>query len=166
MKFLFSILIFTSLVFSQFNVNECIADTTVTNFQISDFINKANSLLKGDIVKAERKFKTGKGYWEVKMIASDGGEVRFDFDLKTGELIEAESSEGPFNYNLNPFFSNTDLQTAKIKTENELGMKIMKWEFKSVKEKWEWRFWYLTKTGAPQLRVDADSGEFITSGKK
>jgi len=165
LKFLITLILITGLVIC-FNTKQAKADTTLTKFQISDFINKANALIKGDIVKAERKFKAGKGFWEIKMIAEDGGEVRFDFDLKTCELIEAESSEGPFNYNLNPFFSNVDLQTAKLKTENELGMKIMKWEFKPVKEKWEWRFWYLSKTGVPQLRVDADSGEFITSGKK
>lgn len=161
-----SVSIFLLLISVNFYFSELYADSTKSNLQITDFINKANGLIQGEIVKAERKFKSGKGYWEIKMIAKDGGEIKFEFDLKNGELMEAESSDGPFNYNLNPHSKNTDLQTAKSKTETELEMKIMKWEYKPVKEKWEWRFWYLNKTGVPQLRVDAETGEFITSGRK
>lgn len=135
-------------------------------FGIKDCIDKVQLLIPGDVIEIKKKFVSERGFWEVELISESGSEVEFEIDLETGEWILIKSEDGEFDYEFTPITSVVSFQTAKKTIEQSLGRKILKWEFVQKKDKWEYGFWYLTKSGASQIKVDAESGEIISKSKR
>lgn len=134
-------------------------------FGIKECIDKTTSLIPGDVIKIEKKFVSNKGIWEVKSIAESGSEINYKINLDDGSWIQMVSGDGPFDYDFTPQDGHVSFQTAKAAVEESLGTKMLKWEYRLNKDKWEYGFWHLTKTGRPQIRVDAESGKIVTKSR-
>lgn len=129
---------------------------------IKESIDKTTQLIPGDVIKVEKKFVSNNALWEVKSITDGGSEINFKINIEDGNWIIISSNDGPFDYDFTPQENYASFQTAKNTVEESLGRNILKWEYRLNKDKWEYGFWHLTKSGRAQIRVDAESGKIIT----
>lgn len=129
--------------------------------KISEIADYISSLLKCDIVKIEKKYKSENIIWIADIITSGGGTVRIEVNSDTKDILHILASEGPFDYNFVPFENAVSFDDAKNITEKQYSRKILKWALRKNKGKFEYNFWMFTKTGKAQLRIDAESGEAI-----
>ena len=132
---------------------------------LQEVIEFSLNLYKGEITKVEKKFKKDIPVWVIDMNASNGGSISFEISSGGNILLGIKAVEGPFDYDIKPGEEFVSLSSAKKTAEEFTSQKVLKWEFKQVKEKFEYGFWLFTKNGKAQVRVDAVSGEIITKRK-
>lgn len=124
------------------------------------------SLINGEIISAEKKFKNEIAYWKIDLITEERGGLSFEISGSANSVIKIISSEGPFDYEILPSKEHVKYSEACKTAEASVGMKILKWNYLKVKDKWEYHFWVFTKSGKAEVRVDAETGEVIKKKKK
>jgi hypothetical protein len=133
---------------------------------VKNAIDYAKSIVAGEIVKVEKKFKSGIPIWEVTMISSGGGKVVIEIGYNNLKLIYISAPEGPYDYFINPGNNIVSFPDARSTAEAYTGEAVLKWVLKEYRGKWEYNFWHFTKTGRAQVRVDAETGQIITKQTK
>jgi hypothetical protein len=139
--------------------------TKITD-EVKLVIEHARSILNGEIVKIEKKFKSGNPLWEVTMLTSGGGKAVIDISCKDPKLLNISAPEGPYDYSVNTGYNFISFSEAKNSAEAHAGEPVLKWVLKEHNGKWEYNFWHFTKTGRAQVRVDAETGKIITKQTK
>lgn len=134
--------------------------------KISDIADFISSLIKCEVVKIEKKYKSGNTIWVADILTSGGGSLRIEVNSDKKDILYISASEGPFDYNIVPDDNSVSFDEARITAEKQYSRKILKWAFKKNKGKYEYNFWIFTKTGKAQLRIDAESGETIVKTGK
>lgn len=140
-------------------------DTNAKIADIADIIESAGKIIDGDIVKAERKFKKNILIWKINVLMSSGGFVNMELSAADKKILQIEAEEGPFEYELTPADGIITFNSAKKKSEEHSGQKILKWNLKQNKDKFEYSFWMFTKSGKAQVKIDAESGDLILNSK-
>ncbi len=133
---------------------------------IVDAINFALGLFEGSVTKAEKKFKKDIPIWEIDLITVERGSVEIEISSSDKNLIKVISDEGPFEYEIKPEENFIPFSSARKTAEEKAGQKILKWSYYKNRSRWEYNFWLFTKSGRAQVRVDAETGEVITTKKK
>jgi uncharacterized membrane protein YkoI len=143
------------------------SDTNSSNIvNIVEAIGFTTQLLDGDIVKAERKFKRDIPIWKIDMITKEKGSFEVEISAVDKSLIRIDADEGPFEYEIRPDESLISFSEAKNIAEQMTGQKTLKWNLYKNRNTWEYNFWIFIKSGKAQVRVDAASGDIITSKKR
>jgi uncharacterized membrane protein YkoI len=132
-----------------------------TNVKITKVIEKLIEIFPGEIVKIEKKFKKNSPFWNVEMISGQGSSLEFEISSDENKIFSIEANEGPYEYEIIPDESIAPFSTAKKTAEEHTSQKILRWNFKYIKDKPEYSFWLFTKSGKAQLKIDAVSGEII-----
>lgn len=138
---------------------------SVSQVSIKDAVDYVHSLIDGEIISAEKKFKKNLLVWEIKLITYHRGIILFEVSAIDKTLIKLSAEEGPFDYEINNSYGIVAYSIAKKTAEDQSGQKTLKWNFFRNKDKWEYNFWLFTKSGKAQLRIDAESGEIIKKKK-
>lgn len=133
---------------------------------IVDAINFALGYFEGTVTKAEKKFKKDIPIWEIDLITAERGSIELEISSSDKNLIKVISSEGPFDYEIKPDKNFIAFSSAKKTAEDLTGQKILKWNYYKNRSRWEYNFWLFTKSGRAQVRVDAETGEVVSSKKK
>lgn len=133
---------------------------------ISKVIEMTQNLIQSDIQKVEKKVVKDIPVWKVITLTQSGGMIKFEFKFNEIELLQIDSEEGPFDYDLIPKKEFLSFATAKSTAEKHSGLKILKWSLKEIKQNWEYSFWVFTKSGKAHIRVNALSGEIIVKKSK
>lgn len=171
-KIFFSILFLLSFIILTKGKNEPIKYNQTsnnfldTNVNIKNAIDYTLSIIEGEIIKVEKKYKKGNPLWNINLITKEKATIELELDLKSDKVLSIEASEGPFSYDIKPDSNLVSFSTAKKSAEELAGEKVLKWRFNQNREKWEYSFWLFTKSGTAQVKVDAESGEIITKQKK
>jgi len=139
-------------------------DTNV-NVSIIDAIDFINSICKGKIVKIEKKFKKEIPVWKFNLLLKEGSSLEIELSDNENKLLQIEANEGPYEYEIISRSGFISFTSAKKIAEEHTSQKILKWNLKQVKNKFEYNFWLFTKSGKAQVRVDAETGEIITKSK-
>lgn len=137
-----------------------------TNVKIGNVIEFVSTIIEGDIIKAEKKFKKNIQMWKVNVHMPSGGFVEMEISASEKKILQIEADEGPFEYEIAPGEGIVSFNSAKKNAEDHSGQKILKWVLKQNKEKYEYNFWVFTKSGKAQVKIDADSGDLILNNKK
>lgn len=163
-----NIAIFTITVFNLFKLTAVYSSGLNTGCLKSDsdsgiiiVIESVRNLIQCEIQKVEKKVIKEIPVWKVNAIIFTGGSISFEFSFDEIELIQINADEGPFDYDLQPLKESVSFSSARITAENQSGLKTLKWCFKKVKQNWEYNLWVFTKSGKPQIRINAITGELI-----
>lgn len=142
-------------------------DTNKNNhLSIIDAVNFISEISPGEIVSAEKKFRKDNPVWELILLTEPGSAVKFEVSYFERTILSVISDETPVKYDLRPSENFISLsQAIKIVSEHT-PQNVLKWKFHKIKDSWEYSFWLFTKSGKAQLRLNAESGEIISSKKK
>lgn len=151
---------------NQIKYSETVNNFLDTNVKIGNVIEFVSSIIVGDIIKAEKKFKKNIQIWKVNVHLPSGGFVEMEISASEKKILQIEADEGPFEYDLAPGEGIVSFNSAKKNAEDHSGQKILKWILKQNKEKFEYNFWVFTKSGKAQVKIDAGSGDLILNNKK
>lgn len=142
-------------------------DTNTSNlYTISDAIDYTLNLLECDITKAEKKFRKDIPVWKVNAITKERGTIVVEISSTDKTLISIDAGEGPFDYEIKPDKDLIPFSEAKKKAEDHSGQKTLKWKYLKNKNNWEYNFWVFIKSGKAQIRIDAATGDIVTTKKK
>ncbi|MBK8981949.1 MAG: hypothetical protein IPM38_06415 [Ignavibacteria bacterium] len=142
-------------------------DTNKNNhLSIVDAVNFISEKSHGEIVSAEKKFRKDNPVWEINLITEPGSAVKIEVSYFERSVLSMISDETPFTYDLRPSENFISLTEAIRIVSEHTQQNVMKWKFHKVKDNWEYNFWLFTKSGKAQLRLNAESGEIISSKKK
>ena len=150
----------------HFKYSETVNNFLDTNVKIGNVIEYVGTIIEGDIIKAEKKFKKNIQIWKVDVHLPSGGFVEIEISASEKNILQIEADEGPFEYDLEPGDGMVSFNTAKKNAEDHSGLKILKWILKQNKEKYEYNFWVFTKSGKAQVKIDAGTGDLILNNKK
>ncbi len=142
-------------------------DTNKNNhLSIFDAVNFITEISPGEIISAEKKFRKDNPVWELILVTEQGSAVKFEVSYYERTILSVVSDETPFAYELRPSQKFISLSEAIKIVSSHTPQNVMKWKFHKVKDSWEYNFWLFTKSGKAQLRLNAESGEIISSKKK
>jgi len=137
-----------------------------SNFNAKKAIDFANDIFKGEVIKLEKKYKKDISIWKINMQNDNGSPLEIETSYIDGKLQSLKGDEGPFDYEAEPGMEMNTFTSARKAAEEHSGKKILKWNLLRNKDKWEYNFWVFVKSGKPQIKVDAESGEIIRTKKK
>lgn len=137
-----------------------------TNAKITEVIENLLKVIPGDIIKIEKGFKKNELMWKVNMIYGEGSVIKFEVSSDGNSILSIIADEGPYDYEIKPGASLIPYSSAKKTAENHTSKKVLKWNLKQNKDKYEYSFWLFTKSGKAHVKVDADTGDIITGRKK
>lgn len=142
-------------------------DTNIVKLiSITDAAEYVMRFCDGEVTKAEIKFKKDIPIWKVDLLTKDRGSVKFEMSAFDKSLIRIDASEGPFNYEIKPDNGMIPFSEAQRTAEDHTGLKTLKWNLFKNKKNWEYNFWLFIKSGKAQVRINAETGEIVTSKKK
>lgn len=142
-------------------------DTNIIKLiSITDAAEYVMRFCDGEVTKAEIKFKKDIPIWKVDLLTKDRGSVKFEISAFDKSLIRIDAPEGPFSYEIIPDNGMISFSVAQKKAEDHTGLKTLKWNLFKNKKNWEYNFWLFIKSGKAQVRVNAETGEIITTKKK
>ncbi len=150
----------------HFKYSETVNNFLDTNVKIGNAIEYAGTIIVGDVVKAEKKFKKNIQIWILNIHLPSGGFVEMEISASEKKILQIKADEGPFEYDLEPGEGIVSFNSAKKNAEDHSGLKILKWVLKQNKEKYEYNFWVFTKSGKAQVKIDAGTGDLILNNKK
>ena len=120
-----------------------------------DIIEKAESIVDGEVVKAEREDDV----WELVMVTDDGSFVHLEIS-EDGELIEAKGKESPFEYDFDPGDDFVGLGEAIDTVESYYEGETTRWHFEETDGgKWVYKFWVEGAGKNSKVYVNAETGE-------
>jgi uncharacterized membrane protein YkoI len=142
-------------------------DTNIVKLTgIKEAIDNVMQLTEGDVTKAERKFSKDIPVWKVDVITNDRGIIKVELSALDNSLVRIDSDEGPFDYEIKPQKDLISFGEAKKTAEGYTGQKTLKWNFYKNRDQHEYNFWLFIKSGKAQVRVNAETGEIVTTKKK
>ncbi len=152
--------------FYQFKYSETAYNFLDTNVKIGNVIDFVGKIIDGDIIKAEKKFKKNIQIWKINVHIPSGGFVNMEISAADKKILQIDAEEGPFEYEIVPDEGIVSFNSAKRNAEEYSGQKILKWNLKQNRDKFEYGFWMFTKSGKAQVKIDAGTGDLILSNKK
>jgi len=148
---------------STFNFPDTNNNTHINIVEAVNFISEKSS---GEIISAEKKFRKDNPFWELILFSESGSAVKLEVSCFERTILSMISDETPAAFDLRPSENFISLTEALKIVSEQTPQKVMKWKFHKVKDNWEYNFWLFTKSGKAQLRLNAESGEIISSKKK
>lgn len=137
-----------------------------THLSIVDAVNFISERSRCEIISAEKKFRKDNPVWELILITETGSSVKLEVSYFERAILSMNSDESPSAFDLRPSENFISLTEALKIVSEQTPQNVMKWKFHKVKDNWEYNFWLFTKSGKAQLRLNAESGEIISSKKK
>lgn len=123
-------------------------------------------LTEGNVIKAEMKFKKDLPVWIIYATGNSNNTFIVELSCEDNTLLRIDADEGPFEYELNPGKNFISFSESKKIAEEYTGIKTLKWRFLKNKNRWEYNFWLFLKSGRAQVRINAETGEIISTKKK
>lgn len=151
---------------NQFKYSETANNFLDTNVKIGNVVEFVGKIIDGEIIKAEKKFKKNTQIWKINVHIPSGGFVNMEISAADKKILQIDAEEGPFEYEIVPDEGIVSFNSAKRNAEEYSGQKILKWNLKQNRDKFEYSFWMFTKSGKAQVKIDAGSGDLILSNKK
>jgi len=136
----------------HFKYSETVNNFLDTNVKIGNAIEYAGTIIVGDVVKAEKKFKKNIQIWILNIHLPSGGFVEIEISASEKNILQIKAI--------------VSFNSAKKNAEDHSGLKILKWVLKQNKEKYEYNFWVFTKSGKAQVKIDAGTGDLILNSKR
>lgn len=137
-----------------------------TYTDIKSAIDEVIQLTGGNVTKAEMKFKKDYPVWVISATGKDNCTFKVELTCEDNSLLKINAEEGPFEYELDPGENFISFSAAKKIAEEFTGVKTLKWNLYKNRKIWEYSFWLFLKSGKAQVRVNAESGEILTTKKK
>jgi len=140
------------------DVNDDDGDEDETGEVPEDVLNKALSIVNGEVIKAELEG----GIWEIYILTEAGSVVEVEIKEETLALLSAEGEEGPFDYEVEPGEDFLSFSEAKaIVFENNEG-EIHSWEFeRNENEVWVYEFKLIHNQDDFIVTINAVTGDII-----
>ncbi len=161
--FLFFFPIKSSYSFSA-DHNDSIVSSVSTG-SIHQAIEIAYSAIDAEVVRAEKKYVSERLLWRLNIQARSGSSIVMSILTGEGRITEVKSDEGPFDYDLDPGQGLIRFSEAKTVAEKEAGTVILKWKLAETSSGFQYHFWFFTKGGPAQFKMNAKTGERIMKKK-
>lgn len=138
----------------------------IKNTDIKSAIDEVIRLTGGNVTKAEMKFKKDIPVWIIEATGKDNNTFKVELSCNDNTLLRIDADEGPFNYDIDPGKNFITFSESKKIAEEHTGQNTLKWRFFKNRNNWEYNFWLFLKSGKAQIRINAETGEIISSKKK
>ena len=123
---------------------------------------RALQIVDGQVTSTELDSSGVSNEWEVTVVTDGGGEVELEFDQVTGELVEIEGDEGPFDYEVTPGQGLISFSQAKDVAFNEAEGELISWELEQDGDgNWIYEFIMINDGQDFAIEVDAVTGTIL-----
>lgn len=123
---------------------------------------KALQIISGTVTSTELDSSGVANEWEVTVVTDGGAEVEVEFDQATGQLVEIEGDQGPFDYEINPGQGLISFSQAKDIALNAAAGEIESWELeKDASGNWIYEFTLINDGQTESVEIDAVTGTVL-----
>lgn len=121
-----------------------------------------NGIVEGEIIDAEIETDHDRRAWEITVATSGGAEVEVTLEEESGELVEVEGADGPFDYEVTPGSGLMNFSTIREIVLDTGDEKIVEWELEFNSE-FKWVYEVILQAGDKEIRIkiDAETGEIL-----